>query len=386
MYTSEISKEVLRQDIASRIASISGLNNTSKSSTVSQIVDAVSGPLADVMNNYNGLLNSMYTELASGALLTANAYEFGVIRNTFSEVFVTNDDKNIKVKMSDNSPFPEYMAHNTVIKAGTEYSINNSSKIRVMQDVVVNPGDLELYISAKIVSPSGTDVPAGTSVSIDNKEFKITSGVSIVVERPISFRTLLEDDDELRKRVQLAKIKTHGSSEYSIAGWISSIPTVIDWKTRYNYGSAAYEVAIVTSNLKEYGVDPNSDSVIASARAKIDTYVGAESRVEIAYPKVYKMAFVCSYENSSDSIAMAGLADAFSRFYSFNDGKSIKMIDIKNMLIEYPGRILVDSIFIRSDKYGVLGSYKNDDTIEIPDDAYLILDTGNSFFTDRNKE
>lgn len=386
MYTSEISKEVLRQDIASRIASISGLNNTSKSSTVSQIVDAVSGPLADVMNNYNGLLNSMYTELASGALLTANAYEFGVIRNTFSEVFLTNDDKNIKVKMSDNSPFPEYMAHNTVIKAGTEYSINNSSKIRVMQDVVVNPGDLELYISAKIVSPSGTDVPAGTSVSIDNKEFKITSGVSIVVERPISFRTLLEDDDELRKRVQLAKIKTHGSSEYSIAGWISSIPTVIDWKTRYNYGSAAYEVAIVTSNLKEYGVDPNSDSVIASARAKIDTYVGAESRVEIAYPKVYKMAFVCSYENSSDSIAMAGLADAFSRFYSFNDGKSIKMIDIKNMLIEYPGRILVDSIFIRSDKYGVLGSYKNDDTIEIPDDAYLILDTGNSFFTDRNKE
>ena len=386
MYTSEISKEVLRQDIASRIASISGLNNTSKSSTVSQIVDAVSGPLADVMNNYNGLLNSMYTELASGALLTANAYEFGVIRNTFSEVFLTNDDKNIKVKMSDNSPFPEYMAHNTVIKAGTEYSINNSSKIRVMQDVVVNPGDLELYISAKIVSPSGTDVPAGTSVSIDNKEFKITSGVSIVVERPISFRTLLEDDDELRKRVQLAKIKTHGSSEYSIAGWISSIPTVIDWKTRYNYGSAAYEVAIVTSNLKEYGVDPNSDSVIASARAKIDTYVGAESRVEIAYPKVYKMAFVCSYENSSDSIARAGLADAFSRFYSFNDGKSIKMIDIKNMLIEYPGRILVDSIFIRSDKYGVLGSYKNDDTIEIPDDAYLILDTGNSFFTDRNKE
>ena len=386
MYTSEISKEVLRQDIASRIASISGLNNTSKSSTVSQIVDAVSGPLADVMNNYNGLLNSMYTELASGALLTANAYEFGVIRNTFSEVFVTNDDKNIKVKMSDNSPFPEYMAHNTVIKAGTEYSINNSSKIRVMQDVVVNPGDLELYISAKIVSPSGTDVPAGTSVSIDNKEFKITSGVSIVVERPISFRTLLEGDDELRKRVQLAKIKTHGSSEYSIAGWISSIPTVIDWKTRYNYGSAAYEVAIVTSNLKEYGVDPNSDSVIASARAKIDTYVGAESRVEIAYPKVYKMAFVCSYENSSDSIARAGLADAFSRLYSFNDGKSIKMIDIKNMLIEYPGRILVDSIFIRSDKYGVLGSYKNDDTIEIPDDAYLILDTGNSFFTDRNKE
>lgn len=385
MYTKTVTSELIKKDIQERLSESSSLlNNTSKSSTTSQIVDAIAEPLSKQVDYFNGLINSLYTDLASDELLTANAYEFGVIRNMFSEVFVRNSDKSMMIYMKDGSAFPDYMKSKVVIPQGAEFVINNSAKLRITENIVVTPGDYSQYISAKVVAPAGADIPAGTSISVEDKNIPITNGMSIKVSLPISFKMTTEDDDSLRRRTQLAKIKMHGSSEYSIASWVLSIPTITDYKMVYNNGNGAYNIYIMTSNYASYGVDPNSDSVISTLKEKFDGYIGAENKINVEYPYVYNASFVLSYSNSTEDTVKAALVDAYNKIYSFGNTEKINVGDIRTLLLNYPGEIQLEAITLSSALYGVIGIYKNEEDITIPSDGVFILSTENSYFINRD--
>ena len=87
-----ISSSGLKLRISDELAKRSELNNLAKSSVVSQIIDSVVEPMADNINTTTMAINSVYTDLAAGAYLTANAYDFGVIRNIYSNVYLSDDE------------------------------------------------------------------------------------------------------------------------------------------------------------------------------------------------------------------------------------------------------------------------------------------------------
>ena len=88
MYSSSVNKEVIKQKIQDDLNENSGVNNTSKSSVVTHIIDSVSGPISENINIVNSAINSVYTNLATGSMLTANAYDFGVIRSLYSDTYI----------------------------------------------------------------------------------------------------------------------------------------------------------------------------------------------------------------------------------------------------------------------------------------------------------
>ena len=104
-----ISSSGLKLRISDELAKRSELNNLAKSSVVSQIIDSVVEPMADNINTTTMAINSVYTDLAAGAYLTANAYDFGVIRNIYSNVYLSDDDQVVSLSMNprnSRSRFP----------------------------------------------------------------------------------------------------------------------------------------------------------------------------------------------------------------------------------------------------------------------------------------
>ena len=140
MFSKEIEQEKIKKDIQYKLSVDYGFGNVSKSSIATQIADAISGPVADVINTTNTTLNSMYTSTATGELLTANAYDYGVIRNAYSEVYLSDEDNAVKISMDDGSVFPDYFNNAVIIPSGTEFVMPNSSVIQITKDVYLSPG------------------------------------------------------------------------------------------------------------------------------------------------------------------------------------------------------------------------------------------------------
>ena len=54
------------------------------------------------------MINSTFTEFASGDRLTDNATEFGVIRNVYADMYISSEDGIVSLNTSDGMNFPRY--------------------------------------------------------------------------------------------------------------------------------------------------------------------------------------------------------------------------------------------------------------------------------------
>lgn len=165
MYTKSISRDVLKANIQSELSSKYGFTNTSNSSVVTHIVDAVSGAMADNINSVNSALGNLHTYFAKGDMLTVNAYEFGVIRNNYGYVFIKDSDHVVSIVMDDGSEFPDYLDGVVVVSGGTELPLQDGTVIQFANDVYLTPGQLKKDVTVSITTVSETDIKSGTSIS-----------------------------------------------------------------------------------------------------------------------------------------------------------------------------------------------------------------------------
>lgn len=359
MFSNSTTVEDIKQSIQAKMAENVGLDNISKSSVTTHITDAVSGSLADGIALTNRTINSVYTNMAEGQMLTANAYEFGVIRNVYSDVYLTSEDQVVKIAMANGTVFPSYFEGRIVLPKGREVVINGATTIQFTENVYLQPGADYAYVSVKVSALNSTDILANTSLSVSNSEEPITNGLAITFVENINFKLVQEDDEQLRRRTQLSKIRTHGSNEYSIMGWIQSIPTIVDYKFNYSGNTNTYNIFIVTKNYKESFQDPNINSVVSAIKSKLDMYAGVESKFVINYPELYKISFAYKYSNATPEICNAVIQEAFDKIYQYKDNESVDIDKLKEEVASSSIDITIDSIIVYHDVYGIFDSQES---------------------------
>ena len=378
MFSNNTTSANIKQALQTKMAENMGLDNISKSSIANHITDAVSGSLADGISLTNQTINNVYTNMASGEMLTANAYEFGVIRSTYSDVYLTSEDQVVEVSMGNKTAFPSYFEGRIVIPKGREFTINNSTTIQFVENVYLEPGKEYAYVSVKVSASNSTDVPENTRANIATDSEPITNGLIITFKKPVNFRLVQETDEELRRRVQIAKLRTHGSSEYSIMGWVESTPTVIDYKFEYSGNTNTYNIYVVTKNYKETFSDPNIGSVISSIKSKLDMYVGAESKFSIDFPELYKISFAYKFKNSTPDVCNSIIEESFNKIYQYKDNNSIDIDALRKEIATYMLDINLENIIIFHDDYGIIEAQESG-IFEIPNMAMAVVDHTRTF-------
>ena len=368
-----ISSSGLKLRISDELAKRSELNNLAKSSVVSQIIDSVVEPMADNINTTTMAINSVYTDLAAGAYLTANAYDFGVISNIYSNVYLSDDDQVVSLSMFDGSAFPDYLNGRIVIPIGTEYNINEATTVEVTRNVYVTPGNFSMYIPVKVTSTGVANIEIDTKIRIGDSNNQLSLGLAITFKENVNFGLVQESDESLRQRAQLAKIKIHGSSDSSISGWISGISTILDHKLNYNISTNMYEIYVVTSNYISNGVDPNVNSIVSSLRNKLDYYSGVQSKFEIKLPEIYKLSFIYSKNNVTEDVANAIFEDIFSKYYKFSETEELSSYDIQSYMPGYNASINISKMIVYSDTYGFM-DVEDDTYFKIPEGSLIVFD------------
>ena len=106
MFSELNNPELLKSQISKRINETTGLNNTSKSSILTHITDAIANTIHDTTSYTASVINSTFTEFASGDRLTDNATEFGVIRNVYADMYISSEDGIVSLNTSDSMNFP----------------------------------------------------------------------------------------------------------------------------------------------------------------------------------------------------------------------------------------------------------------------------------------
>ena len=117
----------------------------------------VSESMVNVSKYNASLINSTFTELASGDLLTDNAYEFGVLRNVYSDLYVKAEDQIVVLSTDDGNTFPKFSHGKLAIPKGKRYTIGNTT-IEVLTDVYLQSDLYEIPLSIRVISSSMTDI------------------------------------------------------------------------------------------------------------------------------------------------------------------------------------------------------------------------------------
>lgn len=346
MYSSSVNKEVIKQKIQDDLNENSGVNNTSKSSVVTHIIDSVSGPISENINIVNSAINSVYTNLATGSMLTANAYDFGVIRSLYSDTYIKDTDGVVMIRMENNSLFPDYFSGVPIVHSGQRVSINDSIVIEFTKDLYLNPGDSNSFASVKISTDSGTDFSKGSTVSLSDINGSLTNGLLIEFTESVNFKLHEESDESLRRRANAAKLRVHGSSEYSISQWVENTPEVSEYMLEYLPSRNSYNIYVVTNRLKERFTDPAIANIISSIRYKLDSYTGAEVKYEIHQPDLYKVYFSYKYRDLTNDLCDSIIGKAFNNLYVYGGGSSLSLNLLRSEVAKYTDDIFLDGVII----------------------------------------
>lgn len=370
MFSEIKNTELMKGKIFQRLSETTGINNNSKSSVMSHIVDAISGAISDSSSYNASIINSTFTENTSGDLLTDNAYEFGVIRNIYSDLYIRDQDKILFVSTTDGKTFPRFSDGKMIIKAGTRYTVGDST-LEVLQDVYVSSSFSEIPVSARLVSSSATDIKVGSEVQITDPKNIHTSGIVLKFNAPVYNRLFEEDDDSLRSRTIDAKMKVHGSSNIAISGIVKYIPGVHSHYIEEDNSSGVTNIYIVTDKTKEGEEDGIIPAIRGRILSRLDTLASAEQAFNIMQPEKLKIFPIFTYSNTTGVIALSAIKEAFDLTYSTFDREfDIELLKLE--LEEYGIDVEISAIVIKSDKFGIVEQYESG-TVNLPEASILVF-------------
>ena len=352
MFSELNNPELLKSQISKRINETTGLNNTSKSSILTHITDAIANTIHDTTSYTASVINSTFTEFASGDRLTDNATEFGVIRNVYADMYISSEDGIVSLNTSDSMNFPRYSNGKKVIAAGARYTIG-STIIEVLNDVYVSSSESSIPLNVRLVSQSSTDIRVGSYVDITNPKDINTASLRIVFNSPVYNRLYEEDDDALKSRVLDSKMKVHGSSVNAIAGIISSIPLVRSYYIDEDISGGVSSIYIATDATFEGKEELSIEEIRGRAVNKLDSLISAHQSFRILEAGVLYIYPIYTYKNTTEEMALAAIKESFDIVYK-PFSTSIDIDAIKTELDTYGLEIEIDNIALKSKDYGTI--------------------------------
>lgn len=383
MFSELRSPELMKGKIFQRLSETTGINNNSKSSIMSHIVDAISGSIADSSAYAASLVNSTFTENTSGDLLTDNAYEFGVIRNIYSDLYVRDQDKIIFLATSDGKFFPKFSDGKLLISAGTRYTFGDTT-LEVLQNVYATSTVSEIPISARLISTSSTDIKVGSEISITDPKNIHTSGIIIRFAAPVYNRLFEESDESLMSRTMDAKMRTHGSSLASVSGIVKYTPGVHSFYIDEDIAGAYTNIYIATDKTIEGEEDGSISMIRSRILQKLDNLGSAEQAFTVLQPETIKIFPIFRYLNTSEELALAVIKESFDSIYSPFD-KSIDIELLKLEMSEYGVDVELYSIVLKSDKFGIVDRYEEGSVI-LPEASLVVFSASEAIGTEEAGE
>lgn len=352
MFSELNNPELLKSQISKRINETTGLNNTSKSSILTHITDAIANTIHDTTSYTASVINSTFTEFASGDRLTDNATEFGVIRNVYADMYISSEDGIVSLNTSDGMNFPRYSNGKKVIAAGARYTIG-STIIEVLNDVYISSSESSIPLNVRLVSQSSTDIRVGSYVDITNPKDINTASLRIVFNSPVYNRLYEEDDNALKSRVLDSKMKVHGSSVNAIAGIISSIPLVRSYYIDEDISGGVSSIYIATDATFEGKEELSIEEIRGRAVNKLDSLISAHQSFRILEASVLYIYPIYTYKNTTEEMALAAIKESFDIVYK-PFSTSIDIDAIKTELGTYGLEIEIDNIALKSKDYGTI--------------------------------
>lgn len=368
MYSEISNPELFKNQVLTELGKSTGLNNTSRSSVLTQLVDAVSESMVNVSKYNASLINSTFTELASGDLLTDNAYEFGVLRNVYSNLYVKAEDQIVVLSTDDGNTFPKFSHGKLAIPKGKRYTIGNTT-IEVLTDVYLQSDLYEIPLSIRVISSSTTDIKNGAVIDITDKKNINTSGLKIKFKEPVYNQLTEEDDNSLRSRTMSAKMKVHGSSIYSITGIVQYTPLVKAFFIDEDQSSGVVRVYIATDKTLKGEEDSSFPHIRSKLLNTFDAIGSAEQSFQILQPQILKVYPTFTYSNTTEVMALGAINQSFYSTYT-PFSKIIDIDAIKTELTSYGLNVKIDALSLKSETYGTSESASSG-VIEIPD-GYVI--------------
>lgn len=368
MYSEISNPELFKNQVLTELGKSTGLNNTSRSSVLTQLVDAVSESMVNVSKYNASLINSTFTELASGDLLTDNAYEFGVLRNVYSDLYVKAEDQIVVLSTDDGNTFPKFSHGKLAIPKGKRYTIGNTT-IEVLTDVYLQSDLYEIPLSIRVISSSTTDIKNGAVIDITDKKNINTSGLKIKFKEPVYNQLTEEDDNSLRSRTMSAKMKVHGSSIDSITGIVQYIPLVKAFFIDEDQSSGVVRVYIATDKTLKGEEDSSFPHIRSKLLNTFDAIGSAEQSFQILQPQILKIYPTFTYSNTTEVMALGAINQSFYSTYT-PFSKIIDVDAIKTELTSYGLNVKIDALSLKSETYGTSESASSG-VIEIPD-GYVI--------------
>lgn len=368
MYSEISNPELFKNQVLTELGKSTGLNNTSRSSVLTQLVDAVSESMVNVSKYNASLINSTFTELASGDLLTDNAYEFGVLRNVYSDLYVKAEDQIVVLSTDDGNTFPKFSHGKLTIPKGKRYTIGNTT-IEVLTDVYLQSDLYEIPLSIRVISSSTTDIKNGAVIDITDKKNINTSGLKIKFKEPVYNQLTEEDDNSLRSRTMSAKMKVHGSSIDAITGIVQYTPLVKAFFIDEDQSSGVVRVYIATDKTLKGEEDSSFPHIRSKLLNTFDAIGSAEQSFQILQPQILKVYPTFTYSNTTEVMALGAINQSFYSTYT-PFSKIIDVDAIKTELTAYGLNVKIDALSLKSETYGTSESASSG-VIEIPD-GYVI--------------
>lgn len=329
--------DLVASGILRRIRSSTGIDTVSKSSKIRLISDIVSEEISNAAIVYNNTIESMYAEHAEGNDLDIKGAQYGIYRIIKESIPVNKQDYIIIIEPKiAGDDFSSSNNSIVIIPARSSMTVGNVFKMTLTEDVVMNPGENKVGVSAVIesVSDSGFSISEGKVLKIATLSSVIglsTNSLQVRVAKAIAVVGRRESDNEFRQRIIIEKAKKRFNSIPYIRGLFSDKFGVAGVSISTNMrGSATMDIGFVTKKLIEERQDDNISALLGFMKSKILEVTTPGTDLDIYVPEGMKLTINYRTNSADTRQTVDSILLAFSERYRYSEINSVSLSSIES--------------------------------------------------------
>jgi hypothetical protein len=239
-----------------KLASNLNMINLSSASKLRTLSDGFHDEAQSIYDSASSVLDNMYVKTANTTFLESMGYQEGIYRIKEPKIRLQSTDQIAYMYIDTNHLFNNALNYTgQFVNQGDIFDIPSQGiRLIILETIGATNlvADEKIYISADIKSYGDNtfSMTAGGDISITNipgQLASICSAITFGLTKDISIPIILEDINNFRSRVTLAKNTSKYGTEGAIRLAISSNPLVTDYIINYN--TYPYEVIVFNSNM-----------------------------------------------------------------------------------------------------------------------------------------
>lgn len=279
-----------------------------------------------------------YTTASERALDLIGAGE-GVFRNTRQYIDILASHSVIKIKLSNGDYFDKVRNVSPYIESGTTFQMSQELQIQLLDEVRLNPGEKEVYVSARLYvqqDAGGVSISKGKQMILPlqyNEYANSNEALVFEFDQPVRFDITNNDDDFFRSRIGAKKTDPLRTSGSSLEIAIREVAGVSGVYIKANMrGPGTIDIGFV-SNAMLLGEQTDSDKgyMKSAIEQAIQRNYAYSAQVKVLIPAACVIMF--DYRNEStvaDDVVQDTIIKAFNSAYLYSEYNGFLVQDIED--------------------------------------------------------